>query len=112
MYSEEIDLALRYSREGWECWQEPASQVVHLGGQSTSQLPDRMFIELWRSRLYLYDTYYTLVAAFSLRALLSVAMLKNIVSSMFARLLGREDKQHAGSQIRKWSATLRMALSR
>lgn len=112
MYSEEIDLALRYARDGWDCWQEPASQIVHLGEQSTGQIPDTMFGELWRSRLYLYDAYYTSLAAFLLRALLAAAMLKNILSSMFARILGLENKQQMRSQIRKWSATLRMALSR
>src|SRR5215210_2418622 len=33
MYSEEIDLALRYRKSGWECWQVPSAGVVHLGGQ-------------------------------------------------------------------------------
>lgn len=112
MYSEEIDLALRYARDGWECWQEPASQVVHLGGQSTAQMPDRMFGELWRSRLYIYDTYYTPLAAFALRALLAAAMLKNIMSSVLVRLLRREDKMQMRSQIRKWSAVLRLAVNR
>jgi N-acetylglucosaminyl-diphospho-decaprenol L-rhamnosyltransferase len=112
MYSEEIDLALRYSGRGWECWQEPAAQVIHIGGQSTAQMPDRMFVELWRSRLYIYDTYFTPLAALMLRAILAVAMLKNILSAMFTRLLGRDNKQHMSSEIRKWSATLRMAVSR
>ena len=112
MYSEEIDLAMRYASDGWECWQEPAAQVVHIGGQSTAQLPDRMFAELWRSRLFLYDTYYTRLASFSLRTLLAAAMLKHILSSLFARLLGREDKQQMRSEIRKWSATLRLTVSR
>jgi N-acetylglucosaminyl-diphospho-decaprenol L-rhamnosyltransferase len=112
MYSEEIDLALRYSRDGWECWQEPTSQVVHLGGQSTTQIADRMFGELWRSRLYIYDTYYTPLAAFALRALLTAAMLKNIMSSVIARLLRREDNMQTRSQIRKWSAALRLAVNR
>ncbi|MEP6776483.1 MAG: glycosyltransferase family 2 protein, partial [Chloroflexota bacterium] len=112
MYSEEIDLALRYSHDGWECWQEPAARVIHLGGQSTAQIPDRMFGELWRSRLYIFDTYYTPLAAFSMRALLVAAMLKNILSSMFARLFRRASKQETSRYIRKWSATLRMAVSR
>ena len=71
-----------------------------------------MFGELWRSRLYIYDTYYAPLAAFTLRALLALAMLKNILSSILARLLGRENKQQMRSHIRKWSATLRMAVSR
>jgi hypothetical protein len=86
--------------------------VVHLGGQSTTQIADRMFGELWRSRLYIYDTYYTPLAAFALRALLTAAMLKNIMSSVIARLLRREDNMQTRSQIRKWSAALRLAVNR
>lgn len=78
MYSEEIDIALRYQQEGWECWQVPASRVVHLGGQSTKQMPDTMFIELWRSRLAIYDRYYTHLSNFALRTMLAVAMLRDM----------------------------------
>lgn len=35
LYFEETDLCRRVSRAGWEIWQEPASRVVHLVGQST-----------------------------------------------------------------------------
>lgn len=35
LYFEETDLCLRVARAGWEIWQEPASRVVHLVGQST-----------------------------------------------------------------------------
>jgi N-acetylglucosaminyl-diphospho-decaprenol L-rhamnosyltransferase len=80
MYSEEIDLAIRYERAGWQCWQVPASQVVHFGGRSTGQLPERMFLELWRSRLYLYAKYYSRPRQAILRALLRIAMLRDIIA--------------------------------
>jgi hypothetical protein len=32
--------------------------VTHYGGQSTSQLREEMFVELYRSRLLLYDRYH------------------------------------------------------
>ena len=35
LYFEEVDFCLRAARAGWECWHEPRSRVVHLGGQST-----------------------------------------------------------------------------
>jgi GT2 family glycosyltransferase len=110
MYSEEIDLALRFAEQKWECWQDPASEVIHLGGQSTRQLPDRMFVELWRSRLYIYDTYYTLVARLALRAVLVAAMIKRIVMSSVARLSGSASRQDTQKQVRKWARVLRMAV--
>jgi len=42
MYYEELDLCLRASRAGWECWHVPASRVVHLIGQSSGiNTPDK-----------------------------------------------------------------------
>ena len=111
MYSEEINLALRYSLRGWECWRNPPLRSCTSAVKARLSYPTGIFGELWRSRLFIYDTYYTPLAAFSLRALLAAAMLKNILSSMLAQLLGRENKQRTRSRIRKWTATLRMAVS-
>lgn len=35
LYYEETDLCRRAARAGWECWSEPAAEIVHLEGQST-----------------------------------------------------------------------------
>jgi hypothetical protein len=32
----------------------PTAEVVHLGGQSTAQIPDESLVHLWRSRRRLY----------------------------------------------------------
>jgi N-acetylglucosaminyl-diphospho-decaprenol L-rhamnosyltransferase len=109
MYSEEIDLALRYASAGWECWQVPAATVLHLGGQSTRQVPDTMFVELWRSRLQMYDRYYTPLARFLLRLLLGIAMLRDIG---FARAATLRSNAHPAGQLRRAKAVLRLALKR
>ena len=51
VYSEEIDLCDRLYREGWELHWVPEAVVTHLGGQSTRQVADRMFIELYRNKV-------------------------------------------------------------
>ncbi|MEO5952646.1 MAG: glycosyltransferase family 2 protein [Chloroflexia bacterium] len=111
MYSEEIDLALRYEDSGWECWQVPQSHIVHLGGQSTRQMPDTMFIELWRSRLHIYDHYYSLPSRLALRLILAIAMLRDMWS---AQLITRRTRQtdYLASQMKRAKAVLRMALHR
>lgn len=58
MYSEEIDWSLRIRRAGWEIYTVPAARVVHLAGKSTSQVRPQSLINLWRSRLRLFDRYY------------------------------------------------------
>ena len=58
MYVEEVDLCYRLKQAGWEVWHVPAARVVHYGGQSTRQLPDRMFVELHRSRFRFFHQHY------------------------------------------------------
>jgi hypothetical protein len=58
MYCEEIDWAWRLRRAGWEARCVPSAHVVHLGGQSSSQIRPQSLIRLWTSRLRLFDLYF------------------------------------------------------
>lgn len=51
MYSEEVDLCARARRAGWRVLWAPQATVVHVGGQSTRLVAERMFQELYRSKL-------------------------------------------------------------
>lgn len=109
MYSEEVDLALSYEAAGWECWQVPEARIVHLGGQSTKQMPDTMFIELWRSRLHIYDHHYSLPARVALRLILIVAMLRDIwIAKRVAYQAPQKDNSRA--RLKRAQEVLRMAL--
>lgn len=111
MYSEEIDLAMRFKAAGYSCWQVPTAEVVHLGGQSTRQLPGKMFVELWRSRLYLYDKHRPRAEQIALRGMLAAAMLWRIAVARLRTRLSESDAsgQDATSVAR---AVLRLALGR
>ncbi len=58
MYCEEIDWMWRIRQAGWEIYCVPAAHITHLGGQSTGQVRPRSLINLWESRLLLYQKYY------------------------------------------------------
>ena len=58
MYCEEVDWAWRIRRAGWRILCVPRAQVTHLGGGSSSQARPRSLLNLWKSRLLLYDKYY------------------------------------------------------
>jgi GT2 family glycosyltransferase len=58
MYCEEIDWAWRIRKAGWGAECVPDAWVVHLGGQSTSQIEARSILDLWTSRLRLYRKHY------------------------------------------------------
>jgi hypothetical protein len=112
MYSEEIDLALRYAKAGWECWQVPQAHVVHLGGRSTGQAPVAMQRELWRSRLYLYRKHRSRLATLALASLLLVAQVVSLLTVTVRRLVGRLTPIEAARRRRIARTLIKVALSR
>jgi GT2 family glycosyltransferase len=54
MYSEEVDLCYRLAQAGWELWWVPGAEVVHHEAQSTRQVAERMYVELYRSKVHFY----------------------------------------------------------
>lgn len=58
MYCEEVDWAWRIQRQGWRILCVPQAHVTHLGAQSTAQVRPWSLINLWKSRLLLYDKHY------------------------------------------------------
>jgi hypothetical protein len=107
IYSEEIDLSIRYARAGWQCWQLPASRVVHLGGKSTHQMPERMFVELWRSRLYLYAKHYSRAQQALLKSIITLAMLRDLTAVSLRRVVGMHRKIDE-SRLRRAKAVLKL----
>lgn len=59
MYSEEKDLSLRLKRKGWKTYFVPNGEVIHYGGQSTSQVKEQMFIELLKSQVLFFKRHYS-----------------------------------------------------
>ena len=58
MYAEEVDWAWRIQKAGWRAVCVPTAKVVHLVGQSTSQVRPRSTMNLWESRMRLFCKYY------------------------------------------------------
>ena len=54
MYTEEVDLCYRLALSGWELWYVPQAVVTHLGGASSSQMAETMYVQLYRSKLQFY----------------------------------------------------------
>lgn len=74
MYCEEVDAHWRLRRQGWEIWVAPAATVVHLGGRSTQQAPNRSFAQLWSSRRRLYQRYHNALTLAATRAMVELAL--------------------------------------
>ncbi len=68
MYAEELDWCRRLTDAGWKLYCVPSAHVVHHEAQSTRQFRQRMFVELWRSRLRLFDKHHTALRDAALRS--------------------------------------------
>lgn len=78
IYCEEVDWAWRIRNAGWEILCVPQAHVTHLGGQSTSQVSARSTINLWKSRLHLYDKHYPTWKRWLARRLVMVGMKRKL----------------------------------
>jgi GT2 family glycosyltransferase len=76
MYAEEVDWCYRVQRAGWAIWQQPAAQVTHVGGASTSQFRARMQIALYDSRLRFFRKHYPPRALRWHRLIIAAGMLR------------------------------------
>ncbi|MCB8923769.1 MAG: glycosyltransferase family 2 protein [Ardenticatenaceae bacterium] len=87
MYSEEVDLCFRIRRAGWLLYWVPQSQVVHYGGQSTQQVADKMFIELYRGKVHYFRKNYGVRSAAVYKAVLALAALPRVLAGLVGRLI-------------------------
>jgi len=84
MYTEEVDLCYKLGRAGWEIWWTPQAQVTHYGGQSTRLAADRMFIELYRSKIVYFRRNHGRAAAFAYKLIVLAAGLARIAAGALA----------------------------
>src|SRR5678816_2945274 len=87
IFSEEIDLCDRLGRAGWELHWVPEAVVTHKGSQSTRQVADAMFIELYRNKTKFFRKRRGQLAAFLYKLILLQAALARYLTGQTLRLL-------------------------
>lgn len=85
MYSEEPDWCWRMRRAGWDVWYTPDAEIIHHGGQSTSQQRHAMTIALYRSKVRFLRRYRGAATA---RAAAAVFVIASRLRRAIGRLLG------------------------
>ncbi len=73
MYTEEVDLCYRLAQAGWALWWVPRAEVIHHDGQSSRQMAERMYVQLYRSKIQFYHKVGGQSRATRFRLLLQVA---------------------------------------
>jgi N-acetylglucosaminyl-diphospho-decaprenol L-rhamnosyltransferase len=87
MYSEEVDLCYRIHKAGWRLYWVPTSQVIHYGGQSTRQVADKMFVELYRGKVHYFRKNQGEVTTAVYKLILALAALPRLPLLLIGRLL-------------------------
>lgn len=92
MYCEEIDWAWRIHQAGWQVACVPSAHVVHLAGQSTSQIRARSIIRLWQSRLILFEKYYPRWKRWLAHRMIAAGMRRKIRQALTDQSLSTQDR--------------------
>jgi N-acetylglucosaminyl-diphospho-decaprenol L-rhamnosyltransferase len=78
MYCEEIDWAWRIHKAGWQVQTVPVARVTHLAGKSTVQVRPQSVINLWTSRLHLYNKHHPRWKVWAARRLIAAGMARKL----------------------------------
>lgn len=72
MYCEELDWCYRLCRAGWQVCVEPASEIIHFGGQSSMQTSEKAEAYLRRSKSLFFAKYHGRASGMLLGSLLAI----------------------------------------
>jgi GT2 family glycosyltransferase len=111
VYSEEIDLCDRLQRAGWELHWVPEAAVTHKGGQSTRQVADAMFIELYRNKTKFFRKRRGRLAAMLYKLILLQAALARYLTAQTLRLLRRDRHKQWMDAARQYGLLIAALLS-
>lgn len=110
MYAEEADWCYRVRASGWEVCYLPASEVVHLGGQSSRMASTLMKAELYKSKLRFFGKHYGQTRTLALGlGLQTIFLAKTLAGGLVAIAPGRSQ---AGKAISRDSGLIFSALAR
>ena len=108
MYCEEVDWCMRIARAGWGIYCVPEARIVHLGGQSTRQFRDDMFVALWRSRFRLFERHRSPLYRGLARRIVRAGMRKEMGSLKRAILRGAVTEENARSRLSSYRQVLEL----
>ena len=110
MYCEEVDLAYRLERAGWETHFAPVADVTHLGGASTSQRWQPMRVRYFRSLVQFCATHHPLRDALRTAATLRLMVrLKLLLDLVHRRALRDVDaRRDIDARLSLWRELLRV----
>jgi GT2 family glycosyltransferase len=107
MYSEEVDWCTRIRAGGLDIYWVPAARIIHYGGQSSKQVADAMFLQLYRAKIQYFDKHWGHLAALVYKAMLGLATLARLLLSPFALLEPDPERRRHLNLARQYRLLLR-----
>lgn len=89
IYSEEVDWFARAKRQGIKALVNPDATIIHLGGRSTSQVSERMYVQLHLSRFRYVKKHFRPVERLLYRVLVKGSVVPEFLTQIVKVLLGR-----------------------
>jgi GT2 family glycosyltransferase len=108
IYTEEVDLCRRIRSAGWRLYWHPDASIVHLGGQSTRQVAERMFLELYRSKIQYFGKHSGSWGARVYKVVLAAAAVPRIIGSALLVALVPRRRREFMPVIRNYLSLLRI----
>ncbi len=108
MYCEEIDWCMRAKSASWQIYCLPTAHVVHVGGQSSAQFRDRMFVALWRSRYRLFEKHYSRIFLGLTRRIVRCALRHKSQQIRTLSERGELSKQEAASRLAAYQKVMEL----
>lgn len=103
MYVEEVDWSKRIQAAGWEAYCVPAAKVIHLGGQSSTQIQTSSFANLWTSRRRFYGQHYSPLKVWLARQIVNLGMRRLAGQAIEAAQRGELDQAALAERLRGYS---------
>lgn len=104
MYCEEIDWSIRIRAKGWDIYSVPQARVTHLAGQSTRQVHPQSVINLWRSRMRLFQKHYSPMRRWLAWQIVRLGMARKIAQTQTALSQGALSSDEANALIEAYRA--------
>jgi GT2 family glycosyltransferase len=109
IYSEEVDLCYRIKKAGWDLYWVPEAQVIHFGGQSTSQASEEMFLRLYQGKVIFFRKHTTkLKVGFYKLVLLSAAVIRLLFTPFVCLEPAPKRKKHLQLAKNYWRLVTRL----
>ncbi len=108
LYAEELDLCTRIQRAGYPIYWVPTAVVTHHGEQSTSQVSDEMFQELYVAKHRFFCKQYGWLAGLAFKLILLISAVPRVIFGLFAYL---RPKSGRGQWQKRAQLHYRLALS-